>query len=485
MQKRNTASDRSEHLVLLADDDETLRALLERWLTRAGFGVRTFASGEALMLGLTSHLPSTVLLDLNMPGAGGMATLRTLQKRYPRLPVTILTAQDDAKTAVEALRAGAYDYLAKPADRTRVVSTVRRSCEHHQIRQTLHSLEREVEGQGYEGLVGEAPATKALFRKIDRVAPSDVTVLVRGESGSGKELVARSLHSAGSRSSGSFVALNCAAIPENLQESELFGHEKGAFTGATSQRIGRFEEADGGTLFLDEVAELSLRLQAKLLRVLQERSFRRVGGQSEITPDFRLVTASHRDLLAEVRSGRFREDLYYRLAVFELTVPPLRERRGDIALLASTFLARFGEAEGRNLRLSEDARAALEAHPFPGNVRELMNAMQRAAILADDVIGLEHLPPRMLEAQALGPSSRSRPSRVVPSHAEVTHDLTKTEQSLTDSEQNLRPRTLEEIERAAIEAALARNEGNLSAVVRELGIGRTTLYRKLDRYGLR
>ena len=321
-----------------------------------------------------------------------------------------------------------------------------------------------------------------LFRQMDRAATSDITVLVLGESGSGKELVARALHEKGGRAAGPFVALNCAAVPEALQESEFFGHERGAFTGATERRRGRFEQADGGTLFLDEVGELSPALQAKLLRVLQERTFQRLGSTTDIRSDFRLIAATHRDLSADVAAGRFREDLFFRIAVFELEVPSLRARPDDIPLLTSVFIKRFARMHNASAPVPEMAAPVLDVlmrYDWPGNVRELSNAVQRAVVAAGDrPITVADLPPRIMASRtragetpvavtptlpAAGPSAPVWPAPSAP--AVGGSDLAA-------------------IERQAIEQAIERNRGNMAAVVRELGIGRTTLYRRLKEYGI-
>ena len=319
----------------------------------------------------------------------------------------------------------------------------------------IQELERG-SADSYGGMLGRDPSMRGLFREIERVAATDVTVLVHGESGTGKELVARALHDEGARAKGPFIALNCAAIPEALQESELFGHERGAFTGATERRKGRFEQADGGTLFLDEIAELALPAQAKLLRVLQQRTFHRVGGERELRSDFRLVAASHHALMERVAEGKFREDLFFRVAVFELDVPPLRERGDDVVLLARFFLR---DAE---LVLSPAAEELVRTYDWPGNVRELENALQRARVVArEGTIQVTDFPRRIREE-----SPRSNPSLG----------------ASTDAGPGA---TMEDLERAALVDALRRHDGNVAEVVRELGIGRTTVYRKLKKFGLR
>jgi DNA-binding NtrC family response regulator len=449
-------------LVLLVEDEPDSRALLERWLTLDGFEAKSFADAESAIEALSRTLPSAVCLDLELPGMNGLDALGQIRKHNPELPVVILTADRDAETAMQAIRSGAHDYLSKPIDRARLTTTLANATAQYQMQLRIRQLERESAGEKFGGMLGESEAVVGLCRDLYRVAASDVTVLIRGESGTGKELVANGIHSESKRSSAPFVAINCAAIPESLQESEFFGHEKGAFTGANARRVGRFEQANGGTLFLDEIAELSHPLQAKLLRALQERSFRRVGGSTTIHSDFRLIAASHRDLRQEVEAGNFREDLYYRIAVFEVEVPPLRERTGDVVILANAFVSRF--AEGRSVKLDAEALTFMSEYEWPGNVRELQNAIQRALVLCrDDVIRLTDLPPRVQgTSHAREPNSKP-PAGLV---AEA-------------------PGTLEDIERRTLEGALRRANGNVAEVVRELGIGRTTVYRKLKKYGLR
>jgi DNA-binding NtrC family response regulator len=364
----------------------------------------------------------------------------------------------------------------------------------------VRELETRVEGGSIPGIHGSSPVMLALLAQMKRVAGTDVSVLIRGESGSGKELVARALHTLGRRPNGPFVAINCAAVPESLQESELFGHERGAFTGATGRRVGRFEQANGGTLFLDEAGELSAALQAKLLRVLQERTFHRVGGHDEVRSDFRLVAATNRDLALDAREGRFREDLYYRMAVFELVVPSLRERGDDIVIIARVLARDLGmKVRGQPSEIPPDTAAALRAYGWPGNVRELENAIQHALVVSPGaVISPWSLPTgiaprRPGEAQPLVPAvpasagpaatvSRGDVSAGAPPHdreapARVPAPGRGTDADLWES--MLAGLTLEEIERRAVEAAVRRHGGNRSRAADELGIARTTLYRKL------
>jgi DNA-binding NtrC family response regulator len=346
------------------------------------------------------------------------------------------------------------------------------AVERYSLSLRLAQAERQSKPEAFPGVVGASEPMKRLFREIERVAAADITVLIHGESGSGKELVARAIHGASGRAARPFSALNCAAIPEALQESELFGHEKGSFTGAANRHLGRFEQTDGGTLWLDEVAELSLSVQAKLLRVLQERKVHRVGSAQETPVDFRLLAATHRDLAAEVKAGRFREDLYFRVVVYELEVPPLRARLGDVPLLARHFVEVLGpKLIGKTPRLSEEALALLSAHRWPGNVRELENACQRAIVSSDgEVIRPHDLPHKMAEQRPEQPATEKG--------AMAAPALDGLSQLLSGGG------TLADLEHRAIELALLRCNGNRSVVASQLGIGRSTLYRKLKDYGL-
>lgn len=464
--------------IMLVDDDPAQCELLRRWLEDDGFKVKVYHDGESCLAGLSEVLPDAVCLDLVMPGLDGFETMRRIKAHHPRLPITVMTAQTAVESVVEAMKLGAYDYLVKPVERTKLTTELRNAVERNRMSTRLAQLEREVQGIGYPGVVGESAAMRDLFRRIDRIAASDITVLVHGESGTGKELVARAIHGASARQRKPFVALSCAAIPESLQESELFGHERGAFTGATSRRQGSFERSNGGTLLLDEIGELSQSAQAKLLRVLQERSFQRVGGNSEIHSDFRLVAATNRDLADEVREGRFREDLYFRVVVMELNIPPLRDRGRDVVQLARHFLREFGGGKGPT-DLAPETVELLMGYDWPGNVRELQNAMERAVVEANgDLVTIKDLPVRIRRGPRTGRANHA--SEAVAGESAPAAGALGDGARLTS-----KPMTLDEMEREAIVQSLARNEGNISRVVRELGLGRTTLYRKLQKYNLR
>jgi DNA-binding NtrC family response regulator len=435
--------------LLIVDDDPGQRSLLDAFLKGQGFTTITASSGEEALRILKSTDVSLMISDVRMPGLSGLETLRRARQQQAVLPVLLVTAYADIREAVGAMRDGAVNYLSKPIDLDELLATVR---------QTLGMTGRaEVAFDAScnlpESVVIASPLMRALFRDASLIAVSESRVLITGESGTGKEVLADVIHAWSPRARGPLVKVNCAALPENLLESELFGHEKGAFTGATAQRIGRFEQADGGTIFLDEVAEMSPSLQAKLLRVTQDGRFQRVGSNAEIRTNVRILAATNRVLDDEVRKGRFREDLFFRLNVFELNLPPLRERREDIVPLAVKFLTEF--TQGR-VRLSSGVTELLQAYAWPGNVRELRNAMERAALLSrGEVVLPEHLPTRI----------RPGPESVVPAPL-----------NLAD------PRRLEEVERDTILDVLRRHGFNRTETARVLGISRRALLYKLQRF---
>ena len=441
--------------VLVVDDEEGIRAFIAEVLAGEGYGVTQAEDGAAAARLLQREAFHLMITDLRMPGLDGMALLRLARSEAAEMEVIVLTAHGTVPGAVEAMRQGAFDYLAKPLsgpDELRL--TVARALERRRLRE---ERQRHRQGDAPE-VVAADPAMLQVLAQVRKVAPTDATVLLLGESGTGKEVVARALHRASRRVDGPFVAVNCAALSESLLESELFGHEKGAFTGAAATHRGRFELGDGGTLFLDEIAELRAPLQAKLLRVLQERRFERVGGTRTIEVDLRLVAATNRDLTAELNAGRFREDLYHRLAVFPITLPPLRARPGDILPLGAALLARIGARLGRpGLTLAADTAAPLLQHPWPGNVRELENVLERAAILAGG---------RELHADDL---MLAPPGGAAPASPSAPGDLDG---------------TLRDLEREAIRRALALTGGHRKQAAQRLGIGLRTLYDKLKEYKL-
>jgi two-component system response regulator AtoC len=442
--------------VLVVDDEEDIRSFIAEALEGAGLHVVKAKDGQEAAE-LCSHQEfHLVITDLTMPRLDGLSLLRKLRAETPETEVIVLTAHGTVGTAVEAMKLGAFDYLQKPISGLEELRLlVRRALERRDLREESDRHKRTE--RKTPPLVAADPAMLEVASQLRKVAATNATVLLLGESGTGKEVAARAVHEESPRRSGPFVAVNCAAITETLLESEIFGHEKGAFTGATEARRGRFELADGGTLFLDEVGELAPGLQSKLLRVLEERQFERVGGSRTVLVDVRVVAATNRDLAAEMQAGRFRQDLYHRLAVFPIRLPPLRERRRDILPLAEHLLVRIGEELGRRgLSLSAAAKAALLARDWPGNVRELRNVLERAAILTEG---------KLLEADLLATAVQAAPA--APG-------------SLAAASAG----TLRDAERAAIAAALAATGGHRKQAAERLGIGERTLYDKIKDYGL-
>ncbi len=370
--------------ILIADDEQFICELLRDLLEPEGAQVRMVGSGTEALAAIDAEEPDLAILDVRMGPPDGLAILRTLRDRGSDLPVLIITAQDSSTVTIEAMQHGAYDYIAKPFDLDTVLMVVRRAVEYRRLTQRVRSLEQQVGGKDPRDiLIGRSPAMQQVYKLIGRVANSTATVLITGDSGTGKELVAQVIHRSSPRREGPFVVVNCAALPETLLESELFGHEKGAFTGAMAQRKGRFEQATKGTIFLDEIGEMSLTTQKKLLRVLQERSFERVGGNVTVKVDVRVITATNRDLEYEVAQGNFREDLYYRLNVINIHMPPLCERSDDIPLLVQHFLSRKARAANIPLpRITEEAQEQLLNYSWPGNVRQLENTIERAVVLS-------------------------------------------------------------------------------------------------------
>jgi len=459
-------------LVFVIDDDPSLCEWVACHLGDEARDVECFPDATRGLEALRRGTPDVVILDMDLPDLSGLQVLERIRRLRPELPVVMLTVTEDVPVVVQAMSSGAFDYLTKPVSVERLSLVVRNAIEQHRLQRQVVDMRRSAEEAGTLGLVGNSPAMLDLHRSIEQIAPSTVSVLIHGESGTGKELVARAIHYASERADQPLVAVNCAAIPETLQEAEFFGHEKGAFTGALGLRRGHIERAHEGTLFLDEVSELSASLQATLLRVLQEHTFSRIGGSDEIESDFRLVAATNRDLIAAVAEGEFREDLYYRLAVFELELEPLRTRSEDIPELVSTFLREIGRGNGAETAPGFDAEAlrVMLKHPWPGNVRELRNAVHRGFVASGgETVRREHLPPRMLD-----PKQNETDGEPFGSDAVELHHPPSQEPMLNRDERD----------RIAVIRALHQSSGRVDEAARILGIGRTTLYRKRRKYGL-
>jgi len=439
--------------ILIVDDDKAALDSLTQVFEKEGFETRAEQSGEAALDALRSEDFGVVLADLRMPGMDGMDLLKAIKAIRPDTEVVIMTAFGTIEKAVEAMREGAYDFVTKPLKRPLVVRSVTRAFEKFALRAENQALRAELEAvSGERTLIGTSPSMRRVLDTIAQVAPSSATVLLQGESGTGKELVARAIHRRSQRSRGPFIAINCAAIPVTLLESELFGHERGAFTGAFARREGRFKLADGGTLFLDEVAELDPLVQAKLLRVLQEGEFERLGGTQTIRTNVRVIASTNKPLAELARQGRFREDLFYRLNVITITLPPLRERTEDIPLLAQHFMGRFAERNRKNIRaISREAMELLLSHDWPGNVRELENTIEHAVVLCrGDTIRVEDLP-----------------------------DLVAREGTAKQYLTIQLGTPLDEIEQQVLQQTLRLTRGNKRLAAQLLGIAVRTIYRKM------
>ncbi len=450
--------------MLVVDDERNMRLSLETVLRAEGYDVRLAESAEAALKAVGAEEFFLVVTDGRLGGMSGYDLLRELARRKPGLPVLMITAYATPKLAVEAIKAGAIDYLAKPFEPDELLHAVARCGERHRLLAENAALRaRSAEACRVEHLIGECPKVQELRQLIRTVAPTDATVLILGESGTGKELVAGAIHSLSRRSGGSYVRINCAAIPETLLESELFGHEKGSFTGAHRTKHGQVEEADGGTIFLDEIGDMSRPLQAKLLRFLEDGSFTRVGGTQELRVDVRLIAATNRDVVDAIRRGDFREDLFHRLNVMQFRPPPLRERGGDILLLAAHFLRGFNARLGKNVRsISEPARAALAAHTWPGNIRELRNVIERAVILeGGEEVQAASLPDFEVESRLRQPPGEARGSRLG---------------GLGDA--------LVTFERDMVGAALRQHGGDLANAAAQLGLTPEALQFRLGRLSL-
>jgi len=436
-------------------------------LSKFGYDLIQVSNGEACLKRLEEGGADCVLLDLQLPGMDGTETLKAIKKRYEHLPVIIMTAHGTIERAVSSMKLGSYDFVEKPfipADRLRV--TVQKALETTELEVELQNLRSELKNRiEFVNIIGQSGIMQELFRSVEKIIDSDVTVLIQGESGTGKELFARAIHNqCKARNQAPFVAVNCTAIPESLLESELFGHEKGSFTGAAARRIGKFEQANGGTVFLDEIGDMSLATQAKILRVLQEREFERVGGNALVKVNIRLISASNKSLEEEVRKERFREDLFYRISVFPIKLPPLRDRRSDIPLLVTRFVQRYGEREKKQVSgIRPDALKILMEYHWPGNVRELENAIERAVVITgSDMIRTEDLPP----------------------HIVMIGNERFADSIDMSGEMDSLPEWIEKLEIDILRKTLLEFEGNIAQAAKKLGIGRATIYRKAKKYNL-
>jgi len=463
--------DARRRCVLVVDDDPAFLKIAELLVGRRGLASASATSLEDATGKIESRLPSVILLDWQLGDQDGIDAIPTLRRLAPTVPVILVTAHSSTDLAIRAIRSGAFDFIVKPLEEARFVATILKAIEHHELQEKVRRLESGGRGVSFEGLIGTSPEMQTIFEIVRNVAPTDASVMIQGESGTGKELVARAIHRLSPRSKAPFVALNMAAVPDELVESTLFGHERGAFTGADRRRIGACEEADGGTLFLDEIGEMPIDLQSKLLRFLQEFVYRRVGGDRDIASNVRVVSATNRDPLTEVREGRMRSDLYYRLHVVPIELPPLRSRRGDVTLLATNALMESASRHGKPFdSIDPDALDRLSNASWPGNVRQLYHLIERCVVLnRGPVLTPEMLPPDLEGASETLQRDHQRDESVAepetPLEAQIVFPLA-------------------ELEKRAIEHALHVCNGSASEAARLLGISAATVYRKLKSYGL-
>ena len=450
-----------KHSILVVDDDKNIGKMIEINLRKAKeYNVRTAISGEACLKIIEEDLPDLVLLDIQMPGIDGIETLKRLRDREPRIPVVMMSAHATIEKAVESMKLGAYDFITKPFASDRLLITVKNALTTSSLKQEIAELRSELKTRyTFANIVGQSGRMQEVFRAIEKIVDSNVTVLIQGESGTGKELIARAIHySSKIKTKRPFVAVNCSALPDSLLESELFGHEKGAFTGAAGKRIGKFEVSNNGSIFLDEIGLMSQMTQAKLLRVLQEREFERVGGNELVKVNVRVISATNVDLEEAVKKGDFREDLFYRISVFPIRLPALRERRDDIPLLSAHFLEKYCQRENKEIDgIAPDALELLMSYNWPGNVRELENCIERATLLC---------------------STKELTPKDLPNSVRALAEKKIYEKDSTLSS------WIEKLEEDALKQALLECEGNISKTAKKLGIGRATIYRKAKKYGL-
>ncbi|AKJ03432.1 nitrogen regulation protein NR(I) [Archangium gephyra] len=455
--------------ILVIDDEANLRKVLAAMLRRDGFDVTVAADGEQGLAEFNKNGADIVVTDLVMPKAGGMEVLRAVNAANPDVPVIIITAHGTVDSAVEAIKAGAFDYVTKPFDQAELSAVIAKAAKAHDVAQ--RSVRADAKARA--AIIGESAQLQEVFKIIDKVADTPSTVLINGESGTGKELIASALHGASSRRDKPFIKINCAAIPHNLLESELFGYERGAFTGAVTSKPGRFELADGGTLFLDEIGEIPVEMQVKLLRALQEGEFERVGGIKTTRVDVRLIAATNRDLQAEIEAGRFRKDLYYRLAVVPIVLPPLRERRTDIPMLAGHFVEKYNRKLNKKIEsISDDAMALLQAYNWPGNIRELENLIERVLLFADGP---------SITAKDLPEPVRQGSGTPAPALSAAPLEASTGEGGLKDI---VRMKAAE-LEKDLITKALEETGGNVTRAAKLLQISRKSLQTKMKEFGLR
>jgi two-component system response regulator AtoC len=452
-------------LIFIVDDEPSIRKLLTHWVKNQwGYEVVTFEKGLDMMKELDQN-PALILLDIMLPDSNGVELLSEIKSYNPNLPVIMLSAQGSIEVALESLRLGAFDYFPKPIDSNRIEPAIKNAIRSYDLHKRVEELEDNIQNEySFDNIISNDPRMQTVFKLVSKILNNDITVLINGESGTGKELVARAIHYNGKRKDKPFVVVNCASIPRELLESELFGHEKGSFTGAHQRKLGKFEAANAGTLFLDEIGEMEMALQAKILRVIQEKEFERVGGNETLKVDVRILSATNRDLKEMVENNEFREDLYYRLSSFPIVVPSLRNRRGDIVVLINHFIEKFNKKIGTKIKgLSKKAMKHVYDYDWPGNIRELENTIERCIILTDtDEIDLDVLPEAILSPN-------------------INKQIDKNGAMFTESSPII---PIEKLKEEAIKHALDRTNGNVVEAARKLNIGRATMYRLMEKYSL-
>lgn len=468
-------------LLFVVDNDIPHRKMMASWLEDQGYQVKVFDNGE-LCLNCLDENPGVICLDINMPGLSGLEILKQLRLANRDIPVMVITKNDALDSAIEAMKIGAFDYMVKPVDKIRLRTNVEKAIEMHTMVTKIQRLQGELKKTySYKNIVGQSEPMRQIFAQVDEVSGININVFIGGESGTGKEMVAKAIHFNSTYKTGNFIAINCGAIPETLQENEFFGHEKGAFTGADDSRQGKLEAANGGTLFLDEIGEMSPKMQVKLLRFLQDKSFERVGGTKKIHVDLRIISATNRNLEDAVKEGRFREDLYYRLMVYLISLPPLRVRKDDIPLLINHFLKKYKNEISKNIStVSSHALEALVSYPWPGNVRQLENEIYRAMVTTQtNSVQIENLSP---EIQKLREGYVDHENQFVP----YIENREKILPSVKNQPQSISPTLsgakFNEIEKNAIIEALDKANGNIPQAAKALGISRATFYRKIKKY---
>ncbi len=454
-----------EKLIFVVDDEPSIRKLLTHWVQNQwGYNVVTFENGLDMLKELSQN-PTLILLDIMLPDSNGVELIPKIKNYDPNLPIIMLSAQGSIEVALKSIRIGAFDYFPKPIDNNRLEPAIKNAISNYELHKRVEELEDNLQHEySFDNIISNDPRMHAVFKLVSKILDNDITILITGESGTGKELVANAIHFNGKRKEKPFIIVNCASIPRELLESELFGHEKGSFTGAHQRKLGKFEVANGGTLFLDEIGEMEMSLQAKILRVIQQKEFERVGGNETLKVDVRILSATNRDLKEMVERNEFREDLYYRLSSFPILVPSLRERRGDILVLVNHFIEKFNKKIGTNIKgVTKKALKSIYDYDWPGNIRELENTIERCIILTDtNEIDIDVLPESILSQ-------------------DINHQIDRNGAMFTEHSPII---PFEKLKEEAIKHALEKTDGNIVEAAKKLNIGRATMYRLMEKYNL-